>query len=55
MLAREIIGSLSGEGAESELHNLPRLTVEDILVNVSQLQCLRVIVHSLEYPAVTSW
>jgi len=40
MLAKEIISSLSGEDAELELGNLPRLTVDDILVNVSQLQCL---------------
>jgi len=40
MLAKEIIRSLSGEDAELELGNLPRLTVDDILVNVSQLQCL---------------
>ena len=39
MLAKEIISSLSGEDAELELGNLPRLTVDDILVNVSQMQC----------------
>ena len=34
-MAKEIVGSLLDEDADSELEDLPRLTEDDILVNVS--------------------
>lgn len=46
-LAKEIISSLSDEGADSELGDLPRLTEDDIVVHVSLAMCVNMYVFSI--------